>query len=240
MKWNNKGFSLIELMLAVVISTIVFGAVTALIAFSSRSMRDTNSRIEVQNQAKDALNHMESYGLEAERAYWDDTEKLLIFFSDEKEGKKMIKELENGTKTLADIKDMNTDSYAYWFKDDDGNDAIGGDYCVYFGKCSSVPVSATPAPTATPIPGATATPAPAPTAPVNALIQLVDLSSLSSLNANETELKKYLLAEDVKTFKCSVIQNSDSKKYLVDIDMKFDNDIAPEYSCGKRVYLRNQ
>ncbi len=30
MKLNNKGFSLVELLLAVVISTVVFGAITAL------------------------------------------------------------------------------------------------------------------------------------------------------------------------------------------------------------------
>ena len=61
MKLNNKGFSLVELLLAVVISTVVFGAITALIAFSSRSMRDTNARVELQNQENDALYHIESY-----------------------------------------------------------------------------------------------------------------------------------------------------------------------------------
>ena len=106
MKLNNKGFSLVELMLAVVISTVVFGAITALIAFSSRSMRDTNARVEIQNQAKDALNHIESYSLEAERAYWDKLERILILFYDEKEGSQMIKDLDSGKKTLADIKDM--------------------------------------------------------------------------------------------------------------------------------------
>lgn len=238
MKLNNKGFSLVELMLAIVISTIVFGAVTALIAFSSRSMRDTEARIELQNQAKDAMNHMESYGLESERAYWDDSEKLLILFTDEKQAKEMIKGLEDGTKTLADIKDMPSDSYAYWFKGDDSDDAIGGDYCVYFGKCSSKSSSpgATPAPAASLAPGATAPPAPS----IDPIVQLLDVSMLDTLNANESELRNYLLAEDVMEFDCEVIQNEDSKKYLVDIDMRLDNDIAPEYRCGKKVYLRNQ
>ena len=120
MKLNNKGFSLVELLLAVVISTVVFGAITALIAFSSRSMRDTNARVELQNQAKDALNHIESYSLEAERAYWDQLNRILILFYDEKEGSQMIKDLENGDKTLDDIKDMRSDSYVYWFKNNDG------------------------------------------------------------------------------------------------------------------------
>ncbi|MCM1246495.1 MAG: type II secretion system GspH family protein [Roseburia sp.] len=235
MKLNNKGFSLVELLLAIVISTIVFGAVTALMAFSSNSMRDTEARIEVQNQAKDALNHMESYILESERAYWDDSEKLLILFTDEKEAKQMIKELEGGSKTLADIKNMASDSYAYWFKDVGGSVA-GGEQCVYFGKCSSSTSSpgATPAPAASLPPGATATPMPS----MDPTVQIVDVSTLATLDAGD--LKNYLLAEDVMEFDCETMQNEDSKKYLVDINMKLDNDIAPEYSCGKKVYLRNQ
>lgn len=239
MKLNNKGFSLVELMLAIVISTVVFGVVTGLIAFSSRSMRDTEARIAIQNQAKDAMNHMESYALESERAYWDDSEKLLILFTDEKQAKEMIKGLESGSKTLADVKNMASDSYAYWFKNDDGNPAIGGDYCVYFGQCSSKSSSgATPAPAASLAPGATAVPAPA--ASFDPAVQLVDVSALSTVNANESKLRDYLLAEDVKSFSCKVMQNEDSKRYLIDVDMKLDDDIAPEYSCGKKVYLRNQ
>lgn len=236
MKLNNKGFSLVELLLAVVVSTIVFGAITALIAFSSRSMRDTNARIELQNQAKDALNHIESYTMEAEDAYWDDANKLLILFYNEKDGKEMIAGLKDGSKTLSDVKTLTSDSYAYWFKGDDSSDAVGGDYSVYFGKSSGAAASGTPAPAATVIPGATPTPAPV-TGPVQ---QVVDVSALVSLNGNETLLKNYLLADNVKEFKCKVLENDESKKMLVDIDFKFDDEIAPEYSCGKRVYLRNQ
>lgn len=226
MKLNNKGFSLVELMLAVVVSTIVFGAITALIAFSSRSMRDTEARIEVQNQAKDAMNHMESYALEAERAYWDDSNHLLILFYDEKQAKEMISGLEDHTKSLSDIKDMDSDSFAYWY--DDGS--------IYFGKCSSQSSSpgATPTPPASPIPGATPTPAPT----ADPTVQIVDVAQLSTIS--DSTLRNYLLADNTVEFVCKVNQNSESKKYDVDIQMKFDDEIAPEYSCGKRVYLRNQ
>ncbi len=236
MKLNNKGFSLVELMLAVVVSTIVFGAITALIAFSSRSMRDTNARIELQNQAKDALNHMESYAMEAENAYWDDTNHLLILFYNEKDGKEMIDGLKQGTKTLADVKTLSSDSYAYWFKEDDSVDTVGGDYSVYFGKSSGAAAPASPTPVPTIIPGATPTAAPV----VEPAHQVVDVSDLAVINANETQLKNYLLADNVKEFKCNVLENETSGKCLVDINFKFNDEIAPEYSCGKRVYLRNQ
>ena len=61
MKLNNKGFSLVEVLIAVAVSTIVFGAITALIVFASNSSRQTNARITLQNEAKDAVNHMEAY-----------------------------------------------------------------------------------------------------------------------------------------------------------------------------------
>lgn len=236
MKLNNKGFSIIELLLAVVVSTIVFGAITALIAFSSNSMRDTNARIELQNEAKDALNHMESYAMEAEDAYWDDANKLLILFYNEKDAKEIKDGLKDGTKTLADVKDLTSDSYAYWFKGDDASDAVGGDYSVYFGKSSGAAASSTPAPAATVIPGATPTPAPV-TGPIQ---QVVDVSELDLVNADDTLLKNYLLANHVKEFKCEILENQQSNKSLVDIDFKFDDEISPKYNCGKRVYLRNQ
>ena len=53
MKLNNKGFSLVEVLIAVAVSTIVFGAITALIVFASNSSRQTNARITLQNEAKD-------------------------------------------------------------------------------------------------------------------------------------------------------------------------------------------
>lgn len=243
MKLNDKGFSLIELMLAVVVSTIVFGAITALIAFSSRSMRDTNARVELQNQAKDALNHMESYGMEAERAYWDDTEKLLILFgaphvddsvvpgttpepTSQKMAEDIIAGLCDGTKTLADIKDMKCDSYVYWFADGS----------VYFAKCSEkepAGTPATPTPAASPFPSGT--PAPAEDTVV---AQIIDVSTLSAIS--DSDLRNFLLADDVKSFECNVTENEESQKQVVDIDLIFNDTIAPEYSCGKRVYLRNQ
>ena len=78
MKMNNKGFSLVELLLAVAVSTIVFGAITALIMFASNSSRQTNAKITLQNEAKDAVNHMESYVIEAQSAFWDDTKNALV------------------------------------------------------------------------------------------------------------------------------------------------------------------
>ena len=39
MKLDNKGFSLVEIMLAVVVSTLVLGVITAMIGFAARSSR---------------------------------------------------------------------------------------------------------------------------------------------------------------------------------------------------------
>ena len=47
MKLDNKGFSLVEIMLAVVVSTLVLGVITAMIGFAARSSRETNERVEL-------------------------------------------------------------------------------------------------------------------------------------------------------------------------------------------------
>ncbi len=70
MKLNNKGFTLVELLLAIAISTIVLGTLTALTVYASRSTKLTNEKITLQNEVKDAVNHIESYCMEAETASW--------------------------------------------------------------------------------------------------------------------------------------------------------------------------
>lgn len=243
MKLNNKGFSLVELLLAVVISTVVFGAITALIAFSSRSMKETNARVEVQNQAKDAMNHIESYTLEAEVAFWDKLNRYLILFYDEKDGEKMVKELNKGglekTDAMKKIKDLSSKTYVYWFKNNDGTDAIGGDYSVYFGQCSggAIPgASATPVPAPTLVPGATQSPS----SGTVSMPSLLDVSEISSINMDDSKLRNYLLADDVVEFDCKVSENEASRKSVVDVKLRFNDDISPEYSCEKRIYMRNQ
>ena len=123
MKLNDKGFSLVEVLLAVLISTIVFGSVTTLIIYASNNVRLTNSRVSLQDQAKDAMNHLESYCLEAEGASWDDTEKRLLLYTNEEHAESVSK----GAIREDEIYALDSDTYVYWFKGDK----------VYFGKCSS-------------------------------------------------------------------------------------------------------
>lgn len=190
MKVNNKGFSLIEVMLAVLISTIVFGTVTALIVYASNNVRLTNARVSLQDEAKDAMNHLESYCLEAESASWDDAESRLILFTDEEDAKKVS----DGTVKIDEIYSLTSDTYVYWFK---GN-------CLYFGKCSST----------------------------KSTEPLIDLVNLPEDDMN-------LLADSVQDFEASVVKNTKSGKYVIDLNMDFYNDAA-DYQCSKRVYCRNQ
>ena len=123
MKLNNKGFSLVELMIAIMISTIVLGSVTALIIFSSNSTRMTNAKVNLQNQAKDAFNHIESYCLEAVDASWNNSSRTLLLYSN----KEHAKAVSSGAVSLSEISSFDSNTYAYWFAGDK----------IYFGKCSS-------------------------------------------------------------------------------------------------------
>lgn len=136
MKLNNKGFSLIEIMLAVVVSTIVLGAITAMISFAARSSRETNERVELQNQVKDALNHIESYCMEAEDIKWQKvgSADVLIMFQKRADAKNIISPATDGAVQADQVGTVASDVYAYWFFDD-GNSSKGKN--LYFGKCST-------------------------------------------------------------------------------------------------------
>lgn len=117
MKLNNKGFSLVEILIAVAVSTIVFGAITALIVFASNSSRETNARITLQNEAKDAVNHMEAYIIEAQSAVWDSTSDALVLVKDSADAK----EVETSNDTLSNVGSkvsiFNTSkkTFIYWY-----------------------------------------------------------------------------------------------------------------------------
>ncbi len=123
MKLNNKGFSLVEVMMAVLISTIVFGAVTALIVYASNNVRLTNSRVSLQDQAKDAMNHIESYCLEAEGVSWDPALKRFLVYTNEADAKAVSK----GAVSVSEVYSFTSNTYVYWMKDNK----------LYFGKVSS-------------------------------------------------------------------------------------------------------
>jgi len=60
----RAGYSLIELMIAMAISAIVLTAIIGLIGFATRNMRITQTSVDLQNQAKETLNHMTTYVME--------------------------------------------------------------------------------------------------------------------------------------------------------------------------------
>ena len=137
MKMNNKGFSLVELLLAVAVSTIVFGAITALIMYASNSSRQTNAKITLQNEAKDAVNHMESYVIEAQSAFWDDTKNALVLVKNSNDAKELAdNKINTGNNLISTIApyikifDSKKQTYVYWF--DKGQKKL------FFGECRTL------------------------------------------------------------------------------------------------------
>ena len=53
-----------ELMIAIAISAIVLLGIVSLLGFGTKNMRLTQARVDLQNQAKDATNHMSTYVME--------------------------------------------------------------------------------------------------------------------------------------------------------------------------------
>lgn len=135
MKLDNKGFTLIEIMLAVLVSTLVLGAITVMIGFAARSSRETNERVELQNQVKDAINHIEGYTMEAETVTWQKvgSADVLIVLQRRDDAKKIVSPATDSAVQADQVETLDSNVYAYWFFDD-GDSTKGKN--LYFGKCS--------------------------------------------------------------------------------------------------------
>ncbi len=111
-KMKKEGYSLVELLIAIAVSSIVMLAVIGLLGYGSQSMKMTQAKVALQEQAKDALNHISTYVQESSEAKWDDTK-----FTD----CKFLVLVKKGVKNDGDAKATETlnmaDVYYYWYMD---------------------------------------------------------------------------------------------------------------------------
>lgn len=96
---------MVELMIAIAVSSTVMLAVIALLGYGSRSLNLTQAKVALQDQAKDAINHISSYCMEASEVEWDTGHKVLTVKKD-----KIKNEGE------AEAKVESVDTYLYWFQ----------------------------------------------------------------------------------------------------------------------------
>ncbi len=76
-KLKRGGYSLVELMIAMGISAIVLASLLALLGYGAHNMRVSQALVALQNQAKDATNHISTYTMEASDVEWDEHKKVL-------------------------------------------------------------------------------------------------------------------------------------------------------------------
>lgn len=79
---GKKGYSMVELLIALAITGIVMSVVILLLSYGARSMNRTQARVALQDQAKDAMKHMTSYIMEATDVQWDEAAKQLVLQKD--------------------------------------------------------------------------------------------------------------------------------------------------------------
>ena len=108
-KQNMKdGFSLVELMIALAISSIVLVGVISIIAYGTNNMNLTKARVALQDQAKDAMNHISAYTMEASKVDWYDSKNVLLVTKD------VVQNV--GTDETITTTDPNN-QYVYWIAD---------------------------------------------------------------------------------------------------------------------------
>ncbi len=64
-KMNKDGYSLIEMVISVAVSVVVMMGLVTIMSYVSRSMSVTEAKVSLQDEAKDAMNHLSSYAAEA-------------------------------------------------------------------------------------------------------------------------------------------------------------------------------
>ena len=75
---EREGYSLVELLIAMAITSIVLSTLLILLSFGSHNMRITHSMVALQDQAKDAVNHISTYTMEASDIEWNDEKGFLV------------------------------------------------------------------------------------------------------------------------------------------------------------------
>ena len=67
-KMNNKGLTLVELMVAVTISIVVIGAIWQFMLISARTYENQRNITELQQEVQQTMNHIENLVIDADRA----------------------------------------------------------------------------------------------------------------------------------------------------------------------------
>lgn len=98
MKRNNKGFSLVELLIAMAVSSIVFTALVLLVAQSVKSYSKQTSLAQIQSDADVVLNQISKSILEADIVYIDKSSDYVKLY----------------TKTVDDTSDPTSPKHIKW------------------------------------------------------------------------------------------------------------------------------
>ena len=73
---------MVELMITMAITSIVVGGLIILLSFGARNVKLTQARVALQNQAKDAMNHISTYVMEASDIQWNEATGVLTIVKD--------------------------------------------------------------------------------------------------------------------------------------------------------------
>ena len=116
MKKMKEAFSLVEIIITIAIASIVILALLAVLGYGMRSMSNTQAKVDLQNEARDAMNHITSYVMEsATNVYAVPSSKALVVYK---------------TKIGYDDQEDTSQSHQYTYRQD-GNS-------LYFGKDEAI------------------------------------------------------------------------------------------------------
>lgn len=90
-KLNNKGISLVELVIGIAISAIVISILAMMMATSSNNYRTTSAEVSLQSEAQTILNQLETLVMEAYNVKYDSASGQLTIYQNDADYKITLK-----------------------------------------------------------------------------------------------------------------------------------------------------
>lgn len=215
---NNEGFSLVELLVAMVITVFVMSGIVTLLSYGTRSMNDTQARAALQDQAKDAVNHISTSVLEGTEINLDEEGRT--------RGALLIGKREKKVNETLGVIEESYNWYLYWVA---GNVEAGGSDLLCFIRLEDLEDE-------------TSSELSLNFDTKSAKDRFAELAPLlQSLEAAKKQ-KGHLLCDDVESFECTTKDDmgggSIERNFLhIALELK---DERSDFMCEKDITMRNQ
>ncbi|MCR5202553.1 MAG: type II secretion system GspH family protein [Lachnospiraceae bacterium] len=121
MKNNNKGYTLVEMVIAVGMMVVISGAILVFLVNGTKSYKNTKSTVDLQLQTQTLMAQLETMAMQSQYITYDSSTNTLVFYTPDRT---VAKTSDYGTKAASNIKVVQYDGTkkCLYFKEYDDPD----------------------------------------------------------------------------------------------------------------------